>query len=90
MRQHLPPWLRALTAQPGSRDADFDWGEWAADTFREMRTSWTAYFVLSGLLMALFSCTSAQMDAQIEASEAMREKPKVDPWALEKPAGETK
>lgn len=88
MRQHLPPWLRALTAQPGSRDADFDWGEWAADTFREMRTSWTSYLLVSGLAMAAFSCASSQIDAQVAASEARYQKPKVDPWALDKPAGE--
>lgn len=90
MRQYLPEWLRALTAQPGSHEADFDWGEWAADTFREMRTSWTAYFLVSGLAMAAFSCTSSQIDAQVEANEARHEKPKVDPWALEKPAGKAK
>lgn len=89
MRQHLPPWLRALTAQPGSRDADFDWGEWAADTFRDMRRSWTSYFFVSAMAMAMFSCVSSDMD-QMAAASAEREKPKVDPWALEKPAGEAK
>jgi hypothetical protein len=87
MRKHLPPWMRALTAEPGSPEADFDWGEWAADTFRQMRTSWTSYFLVAGLAMAMFSCTSSQMDAQIAAS-VEREKPSVDPWALEKPAGD--
>lgn len=86
MRRYLPPWLRALTAEPGSREADFDWSEWGHEVWRDMRAQWTRYFVVVALCMGMFSCISAQMDAQVAASKPA--KPKVDPWALEKPEGE--
>jgi hypothetical protein len=86
MRRHLPPWLRALTAEQGSREADFDWNEWVHQVWRDMRRQWTSYFVMVALFMGMFSCVSADMDAKIAASSP-REKASVDPWALEKPVG---
>lgn len=90
MRQHLPPWLRALTAEPGSREADFDWGEWGLEVWRSMRANWTPYFIMVGLFMGMFSCTSAQFDRQIAASETTGPAKTHDPWALEKPAEGTR
>lgn len=86
MRQHLPPWLRALTAEPGSREADFDWGEWATELWRSMRSNWTPYFVMVALFMSMFSCADRQFDREIAANGSTAPAKKHDPWALEKPA----
>lgn len=85
MRQHLPPWLRALTAEPGSREADFDWSEWSIQLWRSMRSNWTPYFVMVALFMSMFSCADAQFDTQLENGSSASPAKKHDPWALEQP-----
>jgi hypothetical protein len=86
MRQHLPPWLKALTAEPGSREADFDWGEWGVDVWRAMRANWTPYFIVVALFMGVFSCADRQFDAELQNGASANPVKKHDPWALEKPA----
>lgn len=87
MRQHLPPWLRALTAERGSREADFDWGEWSIDVWRSMRANWTPYFIMVALFMSMFSCADAQFDEHLENGPSAAQAKKHDPWALDKTEG---
>lgn len=88
MRQHLPPWLRALTAEPGSREADFDWGQWSLELWRSMRLHWTPYLIVTALAMSAFSCVDRQFDAEIAANDVRENAKPHDPWALEKPPGD--
>ena len=85
MRQQLPPWLKALTAEPGSREADFDWGEWSLEVWRAMRSHWMPSFVMVALFMSMFSCADRQFDSEIAANNARENAKPHDPWALEKP-----
>jgi hypothetical protein len=88
VRQNLPPWLRALTAEPGSREADFDWGQWSVELFHTMRRSWTPYVMVTALAMSAFSCADRQFETEIAANHARENAKPHDPWALDKPAGD--